>query len=202
MFPLQMPMRDALSDPCQSARSLTSGFSLIELLVVIFIIGLMIGTVSLSVNIGREPGEQLEEETQRLLELSRLAEDRAVLTGEPIGLLLLPPLSSPEGQPSWTYQWQRYRGGQWVEAEAPLSSWQLPENLEVSLEVEGTQVNFSSFDDDEDNPPLPSIVFYPGGEVTPFELTLFDAEAIDEQQVLSSKRKGRVEQIRADEAFL
>lgn len=203
----------------QSARAQSSsgGFSLIELLVVIFIIGLMIGTVSLSVNIGSEPEDQLEEEAQRLLELSRLAGDRAVLTGEPIGLLINPPLSTlergatlDEGLPSWGYEWQRYRGGQWVAAEAPLGPRQLPESIELSLEVEGAEINFSranrfssanssSANNEDDPPPLPSIVFYPGGEVTPFLLTLFDAEAIDEQRLLTSKRTGRVEIIEADQ---
>lgn len=182
------------------ARPSISGFSLIELLVVIFIIGLMVGAVSLSVNIGGEPEDQLEEEAQRLLELSRLAEDRSVLTGEPIGLLFTPPHSSPEAGSTWAYEWQRYRGGQWVAAEVPLDSWQLSESMELSLEVEGTDVNFARVRGDDETPPLPSIVFYPGGEVTPFLLTLFDGEAIDEQRLLTSQRTGQVETIDADEA--
>jgi general secretion pathway protein H len=176
-----------------------SGFSLIELLVVIFIIGLLIGTVSLSVTIGREPEELLAQAAEDLLEFARLAEDRAVLTGEPIGLQLLP----PEEEPTWSYRWQRYRGGRWMAAEPPLIHRQLPDSVEISLEVEGELVNFARLEQDEETPPLPDIVFYPGGEVTPFRLTLFDAEAVDEQQVLTSERTGRVEiETETDEAVL
>ncbi|MEX1031854.1 MAG: type II secretion system minor pseudopilin GspH [Cellvibrionaceae bacterium] len=176
-----------------------TGFSLIELLVVLFIIGVMVGAVSLSVNIGGEPDAQIDEEAQRLLEFSRLAEDQAVLSGEPIGLLLTP----PDTEPTWHYAWQRYRGGQWVETEAPLSARSVPENIEISLEVEGEQVLFSRLEsDDEETPPVPNIVFYPGGEVTPFNLTLFDAELIDQQRILTSERTGTVEKLDSDEELL
>lgn len=194
------------------------GFSLIELLVVLFIIGLLFGTVSLSVNFGSDPEDELQEEAQRLWEFAKLAEERAVLTGEPVGLRLIPPAASEDIEPSWSYQWQSYRSGQWLAAEEPLTSRQLPAHIEISLQVEGQEVDLLALEKlgfafenkskrgnsegDDDRPNLPSIVFYPGGEITPFYLTLFDAEEIDHQQVLTSQRTGAVERLDEEEVLL
>jgi general secretion pathway protein H len=199
-------------------QSAIKGFSLIELLVVLFIVGLAFGAVMLSVNFGGDPEDQLQEEAQRLLEFARLAEERAVLTGEPVGLRLIPPAASEDIDPSWSYQWQTYRAGQWLPAEEPLNSRQLPAQMEISLQVEGQEVdllalenpdfasgnntNRGNQDGGDDLGPLPSIVFYPGGEITPFYLTLFDAEEIDRQQVLTSQRTGAVERLDEEEALL
>lgn len=168
-------------------RGSTGGFTLIELLVVLMIIGLIFTVVTLTVSFGDD--EQLDTEAQHLLDQARLAEDRSVLTGEPLGLRFVP----PGAEPAWSYEWLRYRGGQWLEAAAPLETRQLPEGIELSLEVEGEQVMFERLSNDEGEVLLPSIVFSPGGEVTPFYLTLFDAEDVDEQRILSSRRSGRVE---------
>lgn len=163
------------------------GFTLIELLVVLMIIGLMFTVVTLTVSF--DEGEQLDTEAELLLDMARLAEDRSVLTGEPLGLRFVP----PGAEPGWTYHWLRYRGGQWLDAGAPLDSRQLAENIELSLEVEGEQVLFERLNDDNGEIVLPNIVFFPGGEVTPFYLTLFDAQEVDDQRILSSRRTGRVE---------
>lgn len=168
-------------------RAAGGGFTLIELLVVLMIIGLIFAVVTLTVSFGED--EQLDAEAQRLLDMARLAEDRSVLTGEPLGLRFVP----PDAEPVWGYEWLRYRGGQWLEAGEPLTSHQLPQDIELSLEVEGEQVLFERLSNTDSEVLLPSIVFSPGGEVTPFYLTLFDAEEVDDQRVLSSRRTGRVE---------
>lgn len=165
------------------------GFSLIEILVVVFIIGIMVTVVSLSIDFGESGSvnENLQKQTEQLLEFSILAEDQAVLTGNPIGLLLIPPGS----EKTWRYAWQYYRGGVWRDMAAPFSVQVLHEDLELAIEVEGEEIRFERLDKDEVR--LPTVVFYPGGEVTPFFLTLFDRSDIDIREVLSSQRNGRAE---------
>ena len=173
-----------------------SGFSLIEILVVMFIVALLTGVLMLSINFVDNEKSEFETELDRIIALSTLAEEQSVVTGEPIGLVINP----PRDDNYWRYSWQRYRGGQWVDTEAPLTGGRFPENIELSLEVEGELVEFPKLDD-EDLPLLPSVVFYPGGEVTPFIMTLFNASGIDEQQILTSQRNGRLEHMTEQEAL-
>ncbi len=164
---------------------------------VMFIIGIMSSAVMLSIDIGNpsSSGEILDEKIEKLLILSSLAEDEAVLTGDPVGLVLQP----PHEESVWQLSWQRYRGGEWIEAGEPFESDSFPDNIEVTLEVEGELVDFPRLVDNE-VPPLPSIIFYPGGEVTPFVKTIFNASEIDSQIILTSERIGTIEQLTAEEA--
>ncbi|GAB1260897.1 pilus assembly FimT family protein [Aurantivibrio plasticivorans] len=196
---------------CKAER----GVTLIEMLVTMFIIALLSSFVILSINI-EDPNDvksQLEKQREQLLTFATLATDRAVLTGEPIGLLIMP----PNEELSWRYVWMRYRGGIWVDAEEPLVGDSFPDNIELTLEVDGELVDFyklaelikegqgnqfDSIDDElQTQLPPPSIVFYPGGEVTNFLLTLFDASIIDQQLVLTSERTGNVEWLSPEQAL-
>jgi len=184
--------------PERKHRRIPGGYSLIEMLVVMFVIGIMSSVIMLTINFDdpNAADANLDDQILRLLTLSDYAEDQAVLSGEPIGLLLI----APDEEPIWQYNWQRYRGGQWVAAEEPLTGTSLPRNVEVTLEVDGEPVDFPRIKA-TDEPPLPSIVFYPGGEVTPFIMTLFDAASVDEQIYITSQRLGVVEQLTELEAL-
>lgn len=199
------------------------GFTLIEILVVMTIIGVLMTAVAVNLDLGeQEPESLLETEIQRLYELSRLAEDQAIISGEPVGLTFIPP--DEEGH--WQYRWRRYRGDQWLETQAPLSNQELPEILELSLNVEGQDVQvgelLQQWEEAErerqqrlerqralsqgadpaeqaaqEMPPL--IVFYPGGEVTPFLLTLYDKDSLDLRARLGTSLRGKVEIVPEDE---
>jgi len=171
------------------------GFSLIEILVVVFIIGILVTAVSLSIDIGGSGSvnENVQKQAEKLLQFSVLAGDQAVLTGDPIGLLLIPPGS----EKTWRYAWQHYRGGVWRELPAPFTIQTLHEDLELAIKIEGEEIRFEGLEEDEVR--LPTVVFYPGGEVTPFFLTLFNRSDIEIKEVLSSQRNGRVEWLEAED---
>lgn len=174
----------------------SNGFSLIEILVVMFMIGIMSSAVLLSVDIGNPSNDEevLDKQIEKFLMLSALAEDESVLTGSPIGLVVLPPQDSS----TWQFVWQRYRGGEWVDAGDPFKSETFPEDVELTLEVEGELIDFPRLSE-SDAPPLPSIIFYPGGEITPFLMTLFNVALVDNQTVLTSERIGTIEQLTQEE---
>ncbi len=68
------------------ARAAQRGFTLIEILVVVFIIGVILGFATLSLS-GRALDDRAEEEARRLLAVFRLASDEASLTGLELGWL-------------------------------------------------------------------------------------------------------------------
>lgn len=181
---------------CQRQPKLIHGFSLIELLVIIFIIGLAAGMVMLQVNIGNDDDEAaaLQKYAEDVQQLAALAEDQAVLSGLPYGLIIEP----PNAEHNWQLQWRKYQRGEWNEAEEVFTVQSLPQTVELVTEVEGNTLEFNKLTDD-DKPRTPSIVFYPGGEVTPFTMTYFNATAVDQSAVLSSEATGRVEIIQPDQ---
>ncbi|MGB7755639.1 MAG: type II secretion system minor pseudopilin GspH [Salinisphaera sp.] len=68
-------------------RSHEAGFTLIEVLVVLVIIGVVLTFATLSVN-PTGPGDRLDAASQRLLALAREAADEAILSGDTMGLQL------------------------------------------------------------------------------------------------------------------
>ncbi|WP_348761253.1 type II secretion system minor pseudopilin GspH [uncultured Salinisphaera sp.] len=70
---------------CRPARDGARGFTLIEILVVLVIVGVTLAFATLSVN-PSGPGDRLNTEAQRLLALAQDAADEAILSGHTIGL--------------------------------------------------------------------------------------------------------------------
>lgn len=184
-------------------KKTSTGFTLIEMLVAISIMALFtIAAIQFSEGLlgDSDPESQLNSEAEHFIELARFAEDKTVLSGEPIGLVIVP----PEDEPQWSYYWEHYRGGEWVESPEPLVSRELPEGLEVTLVIEGEEIDFTKVvveEVGEQQKRVPFIIFYPGGEVTPFRLTIYNGEDFQQQQFLTSERTGQVEQLESEESL-
>ncbi|MCU7942677.1 MAG: type II secretion system minor pseudopilin GspH [Candidatus Thiodiazotropha sp. (ex Cardiolucina cf. quadrata)] len=131
------------------------GFTLIEVMVVVVIIGILINFVTLS--LGRSsPQDQLKTEAQRLSNLIGLASEEALLRSLLIGV----DISEEE------YGFLRLEEGAWQPMEDNLfRSRQLPEGMEFSIAS-----SQQSGEDDEEN--IPEIILLNSGEMTPFELKL------------------------------
>jgi general secretion pathway protein H len=148
------------------------GFSLLEVLVVVFIIGILATMFTLSVGITGGDRE-LEREVDRLRALIGLASEEAVFQGREIGLKFL-----PRG-----YEFSVFDADEnaWVvlTGDDLLSPRDLPEELLVELEIDGRAVVLKagdrqqqSSDDDPDEQYRPQIFIFSSGDVTPFELLL------------------------------
>lgn len=145
-----------------------AGFTLIEILVVIVIIGVIVSTASLSVGVlGRD--NQIEKETRRFWTVLRQAREEAELQTMDIGLFV----SANE------YEFMRFdtRRGVWepLTDDRLYAQRELPEGLRFRLWLEGRETilkpglpDRSKEDEHKKHPP--QLLALSSGEVMPFEL--------------------------------
>lgn len=154
--------------PSRYAQPRQSGFTLLELMVVVLIMGLGLGLISLAMSRGGASVARAEAE-QFMLRASFVSEE-VVLNNQIIGLFFEPRDLAGSTDREWCYSWQRFRGGNWDELEA-LSEYCLPVTLQVDILVENEAYQY---DPELDTQP-PVVVFYPSGESTLFEIAIFES---------------------------
>jgi general secretion pathway protein H len=158
------------------------GFTLIEILVVVVIVGLLAVGAVLAIGTGKRD-DALETEARRLESLIDYVREHAELTTHEFGLRC-------EGD---RYEFLAFdaRRGLWKVAEADdvLRERTLPVGLRIRLRIEGREVLLRPPKDTE--PLLPQVMLFSNGDVTPFELTL-GREGSTLQAVLASDDEGIV----------
>ena len=137
------------------------GFTLVEVLVVVVIVGVLAAAVGL-VATARGDGYALREEAERLAAVVRLLADEAVLDNREYGIRV-----SAQG-----YEMRAYdnRDGRW-HAQPGWAPRQLPQNLEVTLLLEGAPVALSARPDAD---AAPQIVLSSSAQWTPFSASIKD----------------------------
>ena len=140
-------------------RAKDHGFTLVEILVVVFIIALMTSVVVVSLPDGKSSAATGADDLQR--ELQRAGRE-AIVSGHPIAL-------SVSGS---TYRFERYQRGDWLPVSSPISAApnaREPIVLEVLREDDASK---AASNDASETVFERKLVFSPVGDVTPATLIL------------------------------
>lgn len=156
-----------------SVRRAQHGFTLLELMVVIVLIGIILTFVVGTVGDGGRR-DRIQREAQRITALVEMVGEEAVLQSSVIGMHFL----------EHGYEFMRYDGKKWrlIEKDELLRQRTLDSMIEMQLLVEGFRVELEAtsavvededeMEDGEQDGPQPQVVFLSSGERTAFELTL------------------------------
>jgi general secretion pathway protein H len=205
-FKNMAPTRDSLLSRYQQAR----GFSLLELLVVVFIIGILATMFTISVGVLGSDSD-IDKEMDRLQALLELAREEAVMNGRELGLHFY-----PGGYEFATFQedFVEYydledevqNQSKWVVLEAGtlLKPRQLPAGIVIEIEIDGRdivlkekqQAVMDKSDDDPDQTKVevyrPQIWLYSSGDMSPFAIR-FRREFANDSLQLEFSEDGTVE---------
>jgi len=136
---------------------LLNGFTLLELLVVIVIIGIILTFATLSIH-QSDTKSQITEAAQRLAAVLTLASQEAILQGQEMGVYF----------EQTGYRFYRLENDAWQIQEDIMRPYVFQSCIEAQLQVEGETVILESTQSKK----IPQIVLFSSGEMTPFTTTL------------------------------
>ena len=175
------------------------GFTLIEVMLVIVLVGVMISAVQFTFS-SSKPEQILQQNSARFAGIFDVAAEYGLLNNVELGLFVK----------ENTYQFLGYDGVQWSPiADNPLfEEFTLPDNVEISLQLDDlpieepllfdsslliTEEDTDSFfeEEDEEKKIIPQVYMLSGGDITPFSLTFSFAEfTFDDDENVSFKVSG------------
>jgi general secretion pathway protein H len=163
------------------------GFTLLELLVVVVLLGILSAAAVLSVgNLGDD--KELEEESTRLFRLLQLADEEAIMNGRDYGIYF----------EDNRYRFLRYvpESLEWQPAQDDLfRDREMPDGIWLSLAVEDREVTLELPDESEKIEP--HVVILSSGEVTPFVISIA-REFSQRETLIEGLPDGRIELIEID----
>lgn len=170
-----------------SLRSRQAGFTLIEVMLVIVVIGMMVAAVQLNFA-NNKPEKKLEQEALRFAGVFNLAAEYGLLNNVELGLVI------KDG----SYEFVGYDGVSWtaIPDNEMLASYKMPEELTIALNFddlepdpealvsrdlfEPEEESFSETEEEEKI--IPQVYILSGGDITPFKASfLFVDEYLLEQ---------------------
>ncbi len=169
---MQMSETGTSTSPCSRA----GGFTLLEMLVVVFIIGIMAAMFTLSVGVAGGTDRELRREAERLETLLALALEDASFQSRELGLRLYPgryefsvfdrgDLFDPKDD-----KWERISGDVFAPRE-------LPKVFALELEIEGRAVNLERSEKDVEKKYQPQLFIFSSGDLSDaFEIRVRSTE--------------------------
>jgi len=164
---------DSTNYPTKTTRAKQCGFTLIEVMLVVLLMGLVAGFAMYTVD-SSAPQNKLDRGAKKFAALTQLTLDKAVLSGRDFGIAF-----SED-----SYHFVELVEQRWQAASDPLLKKQSLEDIDISLVVEGFEwlpdlESFSSNDifsereidrelDEQEKPHNPQLLILSSGELTPF----------------------------------
>jgi general secretion pathway protein H len=165
------------------------GFTLIEILVVIVIIGVVIAGALLSLSF-TGPDRELHTEGERLVDLMNYAQEQGELQTRELGLYCT----------DHSYKFLAFdaRRNLWVsiDDDDALRARTLPDAIKLQLDVEGREVVLASLADEQKKKIAPAdlqphVMIFSNGDLTSFRVTL-EREGTDQTVTLLPDRQGKI----------
>lgn len=145
------------------------GFTLIEIIFVVFIIGMAVSVISISVG-GNALAERSKKEAETFMLQAGYVAEQSVLKGETHGLFVeLRPAQDIDALEQWCYQWKRVRDRQWQDV-PELGQHCLDEGLVIEFIVDEELWEYDPELEYQD----PVLGFFPSGDASGVvEISLF-----------------------------
>lgn len=159
-------------------RPAPAGFTLLEMLVVVAIIGIVLTFAMLAIG-GDRRGEELARESQQFGELLKLASEQAVLRGEEWAVQI-----NPE-----EYRFLIYLDDKWAlqQDDDLFRARPLAKDTELDLELEGRAVVLETTNEFK-----PTLMLLSSGEISPFRAE-FAADDTELSYRVEADTKGRIQ---------
>ncbi len=156
------------------------GFTLIEILVVVFIIAVVVAAATIT--LGDNQAERLEQKSQQLAAIINFAKEQAIFNSEELGVLFT----------NNTFSFYRLNETQntdepvWevVQGDKLLEQYTLPDGLQYELFFEGIKVKYTN----NEKKIIPQVYILSDGSVTPFQVKITDK--IDHANMLTVAENG------------
>ena len=152
-----------MSSPGLSITRQGRGFTLLELLVVLVMIGVILGVMMISLGDGGR-SDRIRQEGRRIATLFNLLGQEAVLNSAEYGVIL----------EKDSYRFLRFVENDWqpIGGDSMFAEHKLPTDMALSLYMDKLSVSLEPPLLKDDEKPKPQLLFFSSAERTPFELEL------------------------------